>query len=82
MFTPGKVCALFAIHDVTLRRWCKALGIEPLEDAADRRRRTYTSEQVVRLAEAHKRVLLPPSDSRLEERITVLEKRMDEHFAH
>ena len=64
LYSLGETCALFAINEVTLRRWMRRANISPHADPSDHRRRYLTEAELVRLSQLHQRVLLlPPKEA-------------------
>jgi MerR HTH family regulatory protein len=63
LYSLGEVCVLFVIDPVTLRRWMHREHIAPHVDPTDGRRRYLDQAQLLRLARAHSRVLVPTKNA-------------------
>ena len=85
LYSLGETCALFAINEVTLRRWMRRASISPHADPSDHRRRYLTEAELVRLSQLHQRVLLVPSQeessslllAQLRQEIALLAERIE-----
>ncbi len=57
-YSVAEVCALFDIHEATLRRWRRGLGLTSWLDPCDRRRLMISSSELVALSKIKKRVFI------------------------
>jgi transposase-like protein len=63
-YCVDEVCALFDIHEATLRRWRSDLGHASQPNPADRRRLLISSTDLVELGRMHRRVIVDEVQSK------------------